>query len=174
MRTRLLTFDLWFEVFIWTDFPFLRSVITCFRCGSVGSSLDLDSCCAISDSYCLCYESASRLLLNLSLWRFYQNILKAYSIYIAVKPHTTMKNILEHPKDRGKVWSDIQNTLWELWSCLNWRHGSTLRRRVKEHHKLVDCSITGVFSRAKNAIAASICNKYTITAHVCNENRVVV
>jgi len=62
--------------------------------------------------------------------------------------------------------------------CKNWERvyvgetGRPLGTRVKEHRKEVD-SITGIFTRAENTRAASICNKSAITDRVCNENHVI-
>jgi len=50
--------------------------------------------------------------------------------------------------------------------------GRPLEARVKEHRKQVD-SITRIFTRADKTRAASICNKFAITDHVCKENHVI-
>ena len=50
--------------------------------------------------------------------------------------------------------------------------GRRLAARVKEHRKEVD-SVTGIFTRAEQTRAASICNKSAITDHVCNENHLI-
>jgi len=106
----------------------------------------------------------------------FSRISKTYRICTAVRPHTTLRNMLVHPKDRI---SDEKKpeVVYEI-PCKNCEQvyvgetGRPLGARVKEHRNEVD-SITGIFTRAEKTSAASICNKSAITDHVCNENHVI-
>jgi len=108
------------------------------------------------------------------LSKAFTRILKTYRICTAVRPHTTLRNLLVHPKDRI---SDEEKVVYKI-LCKNREHvyvGETRRplaARVKEHRKEVD-SITGIFTKAEKTRADSICNKSAITDHVCNENHVI-
>ena len=102
-------------------------------------------------------------------------ILKTYRICTAVRPHTTSRKPLAHPKDRISD-EEKPEVVYQI-PCKNCERvyigetGRPLGARVKEHRKEVD-SITGIFTRAEKIRAASICNKSAITDHVCNENHV--
>ena len=92
----------------------------------------------------------------------FSRILKAYRICTAVRPHTTLKNMLVHPKDRisdEKKPEVVYKILCK--NCEQVYVGETGRPRVKEHRREVD-SITGIFTRAEKTRAASICNKSAI------------
>jgi len=106
----------------------------------------------------------------------FSRILKTYRICTAVRPHTTLRNLLVHPKDR--ISDEEKPEVVHKIPCKNCERvyvgetGRPLVARVKEHRKEVD-SITGIFTRAEKTSAASICNKSAITDHVCNENHVI-
>jgi len=80
-------------------------------------------------------------------------ILITYMICTAVKPHNTLRNVLVHPKDRIND-EEKPEVVYKI-PCKNCER------------------ITGIFTRAEKTRAASICNKYAITDHVCNENHVI-
>ena len=105
-----------------------------------------------------------------------------YRICTAVRPHTTLRSMLVHPKDKisdeekpevvYKIKSERTSQRSDSKNCERVYVGETgrpLAARVKEHRKEVD-SITGIFTRAEKTRAASICNKSAITDHVFNEN----
>jgi len=106
----------------------------------------------------------------------FSQILKTYRLCTAVRPHTTLRNMLVHPKDRIND-EEKPEVVYKI-PCKNCEHvyvgetGRPLGVRIKEHHKEVD-SITGIFTRAEKTRAASVCNKSAITDHVCNENHVI-
>jgi len=101
----------------------------------------------------------------------FSRIMKTYRICTAVRPHTTLRNMLVHPKDRIND-EEKPEVVYKIpcKSCECVYLGETGRPlgvRIKEHCKEVD-NITGIFTRA-----ASVCNKSAITDHVCNENHVI-
>jgi len=104
----------------------------------------------------------------------FSRILKTYRICTAVRPHTTLRNLLVHPKDSDEEKPEVVYKI----PCKNCERvyvgetGRPLGARVKEHRKEVD-SITGIFTTAEKTRAASICNKSAITDHVCNQNHVI-
>jgi len=106
----------------------------------------------------------------------FSRILKTYRICTAVRPHTTLSNMLAHPKDRISD-EEKPEVVYKI-RCKNCEQvyvgetGRPLGARVNEHRKEVD-SFTGIFTRAEKTTAASICNKSAITDHVCNENHVI-
>ena len=106
----------------------------------------------------------------------FSRILKTYRICTAVRPHTTLRSMLVHPKD--KISDEEKPEVVYKIPCKNCERdyvgetGRPLGARVKEHRKEVD-SITGILTRAEKTRAASISNKCAITDHVCNENHVI-
>jgi len=104
----------------------------------------------------------------------FSRILKTYRICTAVRPHTMLRNMLVHPKDR--ISDEEKPEVVHKIPCKNCEQfyvgetGRPLGARVKEHRKEVD---TGIFTRAEKTRAASICNKSAITDRVCNENHVI-
>ena len=106
----------------------------------------------------------------------FSRILKIYRICTAVRPHTTLRNLLVHPKDRISD-EEKPEVVYKI-PCKNCERvyieetGRPLAARVKEHRKEVD-SITGIFTRAEKTRTADSCNKRAITDHVCNENHVI-
>jgi len=103
-------------------------------------------------------------------------ILKTYRICTAVRPHTTLRNMLVHPKDRFND-EEKPKVVYKIprKNCDRVYVGETGRSlgvRIKEHCKEMD-SITGIFTRAEKTRAASVCNKSAITGHVCRENHVI-
>jgi len=87
-----------------------------------------------------------------------------------------LRNLLVHLKDRISD-EEKPKVVYKI-PCKNCERvyvgetGRPLGARVKERRKEVD-SITGIFTRAEETRAASICNKSEITDHVCNENHVI-
>ena len=88
--------------------------------------------------------------------------MKTYKMCTAVRPHTTLRNLLVHPKDRISD-EEKPEVVYNI-PCKNCERvyvgetGRPLGARVKEHRKEVH-SITGIFTRAEKTRAASICNK---------------
>ena len=72
----------------------------------------------------------------------FTRILKGYSISTAAKPHTTVRNILVHPKDR--IGDEEKSEMIYKIPCRNCERvyigeiGTPLGTRVKEHSKEVD------------------------------------
>ena len=99
----------------------------------------------------------------------FSRILKTYRICAAVRPHTVLRSMLVHPKD--KISDEEKPEVVYKIPCKNCERvyvgetGRPLAARVKEHRKEVD-SITGIFIR-------TVCNKSAITDHACNENHVI-
>ena len=99
----------------------------------------------------------------------FSRILKTYRICTAVRPHTTLRNMLVHPKDRIND-EEKPEVVYKI-PCKNCERvyvgetGRPLGVRIKEHRKEVD-SITEIFTGAEKTRAA-------ITRHVCNENHVI-
>jgi len=99
----------------------------------------------------------------------FSRILKS-RICTAVRPHTTLRHLLVHPKDRISD-EEKPEVVYKI-PCKNCERiyvgetGRPLGARVND-------SITGIFTRAAKTRAASICNKSAITDHVCNENHVI-
>jgi len=106
----------------------------------------------------------------------FSRILKTYRICTAVRPHTTLRNLLVHPKHRISD-EEKPEVVYKI-PCKNCEHvyigetGRPLGARVKKHRKEVD-SITEIFIKVEKTRAASICNKSAITDHVCNENHMI-
>jgi len=79
----------------------------------------------------------------------FSRILKIYRICTAVRPHTTLRNLLVHPKDRISD-EEKPEAVYKI-PCKNCERvydretGRPLGARVKEHRKEVD-SITGIFT----------------------------
>ena len=91
----------------------------------------------------------------------FSRILKTYRICTAVRPHTTLRNMPVHPKDRIND-EEKPEVVYKI-PCKNCERvyvgetGRPLGVRIKEHRKEVD-SITGIFTRAEKTRAASVCN----------------
>ena len=82
----------------------------------------------------------------------FTRILKAYRITTAVKPHTTLRNMLVHPKDQ--IDNEENSEMIYKISCKNCdrvyirKTGKPLGIGVKQHQQEVD-NITAVFTRAE-------------------------
>ena len=101
-------------------------------------------------------ESKSRGMVTIpyvkGLSEAFSRILKTYRICTAVRPHTTLRNMLVHPKDEEKP-----EVVYKI-PCKNWERvyveetEMPLRVRIKEHRKEVD-SITGIVARAEKTLS---------------------
>jgi len=104
----------------------------------------------------------------------FSRILKTYRICTAVRPHTTLRKMLVHPKDRIND-EEKPEAVYKI-PCKNCERvyfvetGRPLGVCIKEHRKEVN-SITGIFTERTRA--ASVCNKSANTDHICNETHVI-
>ena len=104
-------------------------------------------------------------------------VLKQYNIASAMKPHSTLRSQLVHPK--GKC-DDLDKTdaLYSL-PCLNCDQeyiGETGRKfgtRLKEHKAEVDKIDKSVITRAGRKESLSTIHKSAITDHVVEHNHVI-
>ena len=104
-------------------------------------------------------------------------MLKSYNVAAASKPHTTLRNLLVHPKDKR----DNHNTTDALYSlpCINCNLeyiGETGRKfgtRLNEHKTEVDRVSKSVFIRASRKESLSTVHKSAVTDHVVEHNHVI-
>ena len=104
-------------------------------------------------------------------------VLKSYNVAAASKPHTTLRNLLVHPKDKR----DDHNTTDALYSlpCMNCNLeyiGETGRKfgtRLNEHKTEVDKVSKSVFTRASRKESLSTVHKSAVTDHVVEQNHVI-
>ncbi|XP_070573727.1 uncharacterized protein [Ptychodera flava] len=104
-------------------------------------------------------------------------VYKQHGISTSMKPHTTLRNILVHPKDkpdREKVCDCVYKI--PCCSCNKVYIGETGRSlgvRLKEHKKEVDEISERSFTRATQRRASKEYNKSAITDHVAQNNHII-
>ena len=104
-------------------------------------------------------------------------VLKSYNVAAASKPHTTLRNLLVHPKDKRDD-HNITDALYNL-PCMNCNLeyiGETGRKsgtRLNEHKTEVDKVSKSVFTRANRKESLSTVHKSAVTDHVVERNHVI-
>ena len=94
-----------------------------------------------------------------------------------MKPHTTIRNILVHPKDKLEK-EGTPNCVYEI-PCKNCSHtyvGETKRQfgvRLNEHKKEADKAASNKFTRSQRKESQSEINKSAITDHVARNNHII-
>ena len=104
-------------------------------------------------------------------------VMKSYNVAAASKPHTTLRNLLVHPKDKR----DDHNTTEALYSlpCMNCNLeyiGETGRKfgtRLNEHRTEVEKVSKSVITRASRKESLSTVHKSAVTDHVVEQNHVI-
>ena len=107
----------------------------------------------------------------------FARITRSYGVKAIYKPHTTLRNLLVHPKDKIAP-LDTCGCVYEI-GCSNCNQvyiGETARKfskRLDEHVKDVEKQIaTGVRTRANRASTSGAINKSAITDHASDLNHV--
>ena len=106
-----------------------------------------------------------------------QRILKSHNIASAVKPHTTLRKMLVHPKD--KIPDNKKcGVIYEV-PCKNCNRtyvgetGRQLGVRISEHQKETEKASTANYTRSQRKNSTQDIKKSAITDHVCTENHVI-
>ena len=95
-----------------------------------------------------------------------------------MKPHTTIKNMLVHPKDKREL-EDKSGVIYKIpcASCEQTYIGETGRNfgyRFKEHKKAVEfVTAKKVFTRSQRKTSQSEINKSAITDHAVINNHII-
>jgi hypothetical protein len=104
-------------------------------------------------------------------------IFKQHGINTAMRPHTTLRNILVHPKDKPER-DSIGNCVYKIpcQACEKVYIGETGRSfgtRMKEHKKEVDDIGDTAFTCAPQRRASKDYNKSAITDHASQNNHII-
>ena len=104
-------------------------------------------------------------------------VLKKHNISTAMKPHTTIRNILVHPKDKQEK-RGTPNVVYEIPcnSCPFSYVGETKRLlgvRLDEHKNEAEKAGAITYTRAKRKTSLTELNKSAITDHVAMKNHVI-
>ncbi len=106
-----------------------------------------------------------------------QRILKSYHIGSSVKPHTTLRKLLVHPKD--KIVSHKNSEIVYEIPCKNCNQsyigemGRTLGQRVKEHRAEADKTLNMAYTRSNRRESEKEVNKSAITDHARQHDHVI-
>ena len=101
-----------------------------------------------------------------------------YSVKTAMKPVTTVKSLLVHPKDKREL-EDTSGVIYKIpcASCNASYIGETSRNfgyRLKEHKKDVESvSSKKIYTRAGRTASLSEFNKSAVTDHAVKENHII-
>jgi len=105
-------------------------------------------------------------------------LFRKYKISTAMKPHTTVRQLLVHPKD--KIDKDKSTGLVYQISCHNCdsvyigETGRELKIRLNEHKKEVDTTMISTTStRAGRKLSSSVMHKSAITDHAAQNNHII-
>ena len=107
-----------------------------------------------------------------------ERVLKKHKITTAMKPHTTLKQLLVHPKDKPAI-SEVGEIVYEIpcQSCDAKYIGETGRlfgTRLQEHKKEVENVDGGRrFTRAERKKSETTYNKSAITDHTSRNNHII-
>ena len=104
-------------------------------------------------------------------------IMKSYSISTAMKPHSTLRNLLVHPKDKR----DPHNSTDVIYSipCKNCdlsyvgETGRKFGKRLDEHRTEAEKVASNIKTRANRKASQSTVHKSAITDHVVESNHVI-
>ena len=102
-------------------------------------------------------------------------VMKKRRISTAMQPHTTLRNLLVHPKDKAEPKGVYKI---KCQGCEGCYVGDTKRKlavRVKEHRADVDNRVLRdrVFTQEKRNQSETERNKFAITDHVCQTNHLI-
>ena len=106
-----------------------------------------------------------------------QRMLKKHNIASAVRPHTTMRKILVHPKDQIKKEHKC-GVIYEV-PCKNCNQtyvgetGRQLGVRLNEHRKETEIESGGRYTRSQRRASEKEWKKSAITEHACRKNHVI-
>jgi len=104
-------------------------------------------------------------------------VYKRYGISTAMKPHTTIRKLLVHPKDKESK-EDTAECVYRI-PCKNCQKvyigetGRSLGVRIKEHRKEVELHEGKKYTRSTRKQSQSEQNKSAITDHVNTENHII-
>ena len=104
-------------------------------------------------------------------------VLKKYGVATAMLPHTTLRRLLVHPKD--KVELEEQGELVYQIPCKNCgaeyigETGRLLKTRLEEHRKDVDNTKKEKYTRSGKKRLMSTINKSALTDHATTENHII-
>ncbi|XP_072051693.1 uncharacterized protein [Amphiura filiformis] len=106
-----------------------------------------------------------------------QRIYKKYDITTAMKPHTTLRRLLVHPKDKREV-VDTANCVYEIpcSGCKSTYIGETGRQfgiRLSEHKKDVDRACSRKYTRSERKVSESEQNKSAVADHAARSNHLI-
>ncbi|XP_072048709.1 uncharacterized protein [Amphiura filiformis] len=104
-------------------------------------------------------------------------IMKKHNISTAMKPHTTIKKMLVHPKDKQEK-ERTANCVYEIpcKSCPQTYIGETKRQfgvRMSEHKREAEKAGQLKYTRSKRTESLTEINKSAITDHVSRENHII-
>ncbi len=105
-------------------------------------------------------------------------VLKKHKISTAMKPHTTLKQLLVHPKDKPEI-GEVGEIVYEIpcQSCDAKYIGGTgrlFRNRLQEHKQEVEnVDGAGRFTRAERKKSETTYNKSAITDHTSRNNHII-
>jgi len=107
-----------------------------------------------------------------------QRLFRKYKVSTAFKPHTTMRQLMVHPKDKVEK-NEASGVIYEI-PCCNCKSvyiGETARHlkiRIQEHKKEVD-NITSTMSKTRTGrkTSSSTLHKSAITDHSVQQNHVI-
>ena len=104
-------------------------------------------------------------------------IMRKHNVPVAMKPVSTLKNILVHPKDK-QVKEEITGCVYKV-PCANCDKsyvGETGRKfgvRLHEHRTEVESKTQRVQTRSRQSASRLVQNKSALTDHACQENHVI-
>ena len=104
-------------------------------------------------------------------------VLKKYGVATTMRPHTTLRRLLVHPKD--KVELEEQGELVYQIPCKNCgaeyigETGRLLKTRLEEHRKDVDNTKKEKYTRSGKKRLMSTINKSALIDHATTENHIV-
>ncbi len=105
-------------------------------------------------------------------------VFRKHRVTSAMKPHTTLKNLLVHPKDKTDI-TEVGEIVYEIpcKSCDGSYIGETgrlFKTRLQEHQQEVE-NIEGArkFTRAERKKSETVFNKSAITDHTSRNNHII-
>jgi hypothetical protein len=104
-------------------------------------------------------------------------VFNKYNISCAMRPHTTLRRLLVHPKDKVDKQKQC-GVVYEV-PCKNCdksyigETGRQLGQRVKEHREEVEKETSGVQTRTRRKESSSLLHKSAITDHAAANNHVI-
>ncbi len=108
----------------------------------------------------------------------FERVMRKHKIATAMKPHTTMKQLLVHPKDKAEI-GEVGQIVYEIpcQSCDASYVGETgrlFKNRLHEHKSEADnVAESKRFTRSERKKSETITNKSAITDHMSRNNHII-